>query len=127
VPISANHVNFFISCAVAFIAFALIARWYVWPAIRDRASKRLYEKTPFDSVRDFQPIATIAVMPFLLIVGPQNKVATLKDFIAHARANPDKVTYGSPSRTMRSTSKFERTPWASGSAVIVRPGPSARA
>jgi hypothetical protein len=37
VPISANHVHFFISYAVAFLAFALIARWYVWPAIRDRA------------------------------------------------------------------------------------------
>jgi hypothetical protein len=35
--ISANHVHFFISFAVAFLAFALIARWYVWPAIRVRA------------------------------------------------------------------------------------------
>ena len=35
-PISANHVHFFVSYAVAFLAFALIARWYVWPAIRDR-------------------------------------------------------------------------------------------
>jgi hypothetical protein len=37
VPISANHVHFFISYAVAFLAFGLIARWYVWPAIKDRA------------------------------------------------------------------------------------------
>jgi hypothetical protein len=37
VQISANHVHFFISYAVAFLAFALIGRWYVWPAIRDRA------------------------------------------------------------------------------------------
>jgi membrane-associated HD superfamily phosphohydrolase len=37
VPISANHIHFFISYAVAFLVFALIARWYVWPAIRDRA------------------------------------------------------------------------------------------
>ena len=34
--ITANHVHFFISYAVAFLAFGLIARWYVWPAIRDR-------------------------------------------------------------------------------------------
>jgi len=35
--ISANHVNFFISYAVAFLVFGLIGKWYVWPAIRDRA------------------------------------------------------------------------------------------
>jgi hypothetical protein len=35
--ITANHVHFFISYTVAFLAFALIAGWYVWPAIRDRA------------------------------------------------------------------------------------------
>jgi hypothetical protein len=37
VQISANHIHFFISYAVAFAAFGLIARWYVWPAIKDRA------------------------------------------------------------------------------------------
>ena len=33
----ANEIHFFISYAVAFVAFALIGRWYVWPAIKDRA------------------------------------------------------------------------------------------
>ena len=37
----------------------------------------LYEKLPFDSIRDFEPIATISVTPFLLIVGPQTKANTL--------------------------------------------------
>ena len=36
-PISANHIHFFISYAVAFLVFSLIARWYLWPAIRDCA------------------------------------------------------------------------------------------
>jgi tripartite-type tricarboxylate transporter receptor subunit TctC len=55
----------------------------------------LYEKLPFDSVRDFEPVATIAVTPFLLIVGPQTKAKTLAEFLALARANPDKLNYGS--------------------------------
>jgi len=55
----------------------------------------LYEKMPFDSVKDFQPIATIAVTPFLLIVRPTLEAKTLKEYIAHARANPDKLSYGS--------------------------------
>jgi tripartite-type tricarboxylate transporter receptor subunit TctC len=55
----------------------------------------LYEKLPFDSIRDFEPIATIAVTPFLLIVGPQTEAKTLQEFLAMARANPDKLNYGS--------------------------------
>jgi len=35
--LSANQVHFFISYAVAFIVFTLIAKWYIWPRIRDRA------------------------------------------------------------------------------------------
>ncbi len=37
--LSANHIHFFISYVVAFLVFAVIARWYVWPNIRDRAPK----------------------------------------------------------------------------------------
>jgi tripartite-type tricarboxylate transporter receptor subunit TctC len=55
----------------------------------------LYENLPFDSVRDFVPIATIAVTPFLLIVGPQIKANTFEEFLALARAEPGKLNYGS--------------------------------
>jgi hypothetical protein len=34
--ISANLIHFFISYAVAFLAFALIGKWYVWPNIKGR-------------------------------------------------------------------------------------------
>ena len=37
--LTANHVHFFISYAVAFLVFGLIAKWYVWPGIKDRALK----------------------------------------------------------------------------------------
>ena len=55
----------------------------------------LYENLPFDSVKDFEPIATIAVTPFLLIVGPQTKATTFQQYLALARANPGKLNYGS--------------------------------
>src|ERR1700710_90718 len=58
-------------------------------------NQSLYEKLPFDSLKDFYPIATIAVTPFILIVGPKTEAKTLKEFIAFARANPDKLSYGS--------------------------------
>ena len=37
--LTANHIHFFISYAIAFIAFGLIGKWYVWPLIKDRALK----------------------------------------------------------------------------------------
>jgi tripartite-type tricarboxylate transporter receptor subunit TctC len=58
-------------------------------------NQSLYEKLPFDSLKDFEPVATIAVTPFLLIVGPRVEAKSLKEFIAYARANPGKMTYGS--------------------------------
>jgi tripartite-type tricarboxylate transporter receptor subunit TctC len=58
-------------------------------------NQSLYEKLPFDSLKDFYPIATIAVTPFILIVGPRAEAKTLKEFISFARANPDKLSYGS--------------------------------
>jgi hypothetical protein len=35
--LSDNHFHFFISYAVAFLVFGLIGKWYIWPAIKDRA------------------------------------------------------------------------------------------
>jgi hypothetical protein len=39
VEITTNHIYFFISYATAFLVFTLIARWYIWPAIKNRDAK----------------------------------------------------------------------------------------
>lgn len=36
---SANEIHFFISYAVAFVALGLVAKWYIWPNIRERPPK----------------------------------------------------------------------------------------
>ncbi len=38
--ITANHIHFFISYAVAFLVFGLVAKWYIWPRVKDEAPKR---------------------------------------------------------------------------------------
>ena len=55
----------------------------------------LYESLPFDSIKDFTPIGTIATTPFLLIVGPKVEARTFQEFLGLARANPGKLNYGS--------------------------------
>ncbi|MDH5245647.1 MAG: tripartite tricarboxylate transporter substrate binding protein [Betaproteobacteria bacterium] len=58
-------------------------------------NQSLYAKLPFDSVKDFQPVATLAVTPFMLIVGPKLPVSDLKSFVAAARAKPGEINYAS--------------------------------
>ena len=55
----------------------------------------LYENLPFDTIKDFTPIGTIATTPFLLIIGQRVQAKTFQEFLALARANPDKLNYGS--------------------------------
>ena len=37
--VSANHIHFFISYGVTFLVFGLVAKWYIWPAIKGRTLK----------------------------------------------------------------------------------------
>ena len=55
----------------------------------------LYPKIPFDSVKDFQTIATLASTPFVLIVSPKLPAKDLAEYVALARARPDALTYAS--------------------------------
>jgi tripartite-type tricarboxylate transporter receptor subunit TctC len=58
-------------------------------------NQSLYDKLPFDSVGDFQTVATLAVVPFFLVVHPSLSAKTLPEFIALARAKPGAVRYAS--------------------------------
>ena len=55
----------------------------------------LYQKIPFDSVKDFTMVATLASTPFILIVNPNLPAKSLADYVALARAKPDALTYAS--------------------------------
>ncbi|MBK6336450.1 MAG: tripartite tricarboxylate transporter substrate binding protein [Betaproteobacteria bacterium] len=57
----------------------------------------LYPKMPYDAVKDFAPISLVAVTPNVLVVNPSLPVATAREFIAYARANPGKLAFGSGS------------------------------
>ena len=52
-------------------------------------------KLPYDAIKDFTPIAMVGGTPNILIVPPSVPANTLKEFVAYARANPGKLSYGS--------------------------------
>lgn len=53
------------------------------------------DKLPFDPVRDFAPITQVARVPQLVVVNPSLPAATLKEFIALAKAKPGQINYAS--------------------------------
>jgi tripartite-type tricarboxylate transporter receptor subunit TctC len=55
----------------------------------------LYKKLPYDPVTDFDPVARAVAALNVLVVHPSVPVKSVKDLIAHAKANPGKLTYGS--------------------------------
>jgi len=56
----------------------------------------LYPNLSWDAVRDFAPIGLVALVPNILVVNNALPVKSVKELIAYARANPGKLSHGSP-------------------------------
>jgi tripartite-type tricarboxylate transporter receptor subunit TctC len=55
----------------------------------------LYRNLPWDPIRDFAPVATLAAVPFVVAVNPNLGANTTQELIASARAAGGKLTYSS--------------------------------
>jgi len=56
----------------------------------------LSPKTPYDALKDFDPITLVVIMPFVTTVHPSLPVKNIKELIALARARPGQLNFGSP-------------------------------
>jgi tripartite-type tricarboxylate transporter receptor subunit TctC len=56
----------------------------------------IYASMPFDPAKDIVPIASVARVPFYLVVRAENPAQDFKAFIADLKANPGKRNFGSP-------------------------------
>ena len=54
-----------------------------------------YAKLPYDTVRDFAPVALVALSPQILVAHPSFPATTVKELIALAKAKPGYYSYGS--------------------------------
>ena len=65
------------------------------PALGAAVNASLYDKLPFNFLRDTAPVAGILRVPNVLEVNPSLPVTSVPEFIAYAKANPGKLTFGS--------------------------------
>jgi tripartite-type tricarboxylate transporter receptor subunit TctC len=56
----------------------------------------LYDKLNFVFLRDIAPVAGIISLPFVMVVNPSVPAKTVPVFTAYAKANPGKISFGSP-------------------------------
>jgi tripartite-type tricarboxylate transporter receptor subunit TctC len=55
----------------------------------------LYQNMTYDPIKDFEPVSLIAMVPNILIAGKHTPYSNVQEFLAFAKANPGKITYGS--------------------------------
>ena len=55
----------------------------------------LYKNLKYDTRTDFTPLAQVATVPNVLVVNPSFAPRTVRELVAHAKANPGKLNFGS--------------------------------
>ncbi len=70
--------------------------WF-FGAVHHTIAESLYRKLNYSLEKDFEPVTVAAFVPNVVVVHPKHadKLKTLKDLIDYAKANPDKLNYGS--------------------------------
>jgi len=70
--------------------------WLLGTATSHAINASLVKKLPYDPVKDFSPIALVAVLPQIIVIHPALPAANLTDFIALAKKRPGEILFGSP-------------------------------
>ena len=66
-------------------------------AASNTVNTTLFANLPYDFARDTAPVGTINRIPLVLEVNPAFEAKTVAGFVAYAKANPGKLSVGSPS------------------------------
>jgi len=67
------------------------------------AANGLFKSVPYDPIKDFTPIARIGSFPSFVAVHPSLPVNSMQQLVAHAKANPGKLSYGVGNSTAQIT------------------------
>ena len=65
------------------------------------ANQSLLKGIPYDPVADFEPVSRLGTITLALIAHPSVPARTVGELVAHAKANPGKLTFGAGSSSSR--------------------------
>ena len=58
------------------------------------AAPALFKELRYDPVKDFAPVARLGTISFMIMVAPNFPATNFKEFLAHAKANPGRLSAG---------------------------------
>ena len=64
-------------------------------SVGQAVNRFLYPSLGYDPIADFAPVTLICLQPNIMVVPNSSPAKSVAEFIAHARANPGKLSYGS--------------------------------
>ncbi|MEP6557763.1 MAG: tripartite tricarboxylate transporter substrate binding protein [Burkholderiales bacterium] len=65
------------------------------------ANEHLFKKLPYDPVKDFEPVTALGRGGQFMVVNPSSKAGSVGEFVALAKKEPGKYTFGSGSSSSR--------------------------
>ena len=78
----------------------------------------IFDKLPYDPIKDFKPISLLAKVPSLYVVHPDVSAKDLKEFVALAKAKPGQLNYRSAGNGSAGHLAFEYLKMATGTFVV---------
>ena len=78
----------------------------------------IFDRLPYDPIKDFKPISLLAKVPSLYVVHPDVPAKNLQEFVALARAKPGQLNYGSAGNGSAGHLAFEYLKIATGIFVL---------
>ena len=72
-------------------------------AINHAILTTLKPNTQYKLEKDFVPVGRVAAFPIILVIDPSLPFKSVQDLIAYAKANPNKLTFGSSARAAAPT------------------------
>ncbi len=78
----------------------------------------IFDKLPYDPIKDFKPISLLAKVPSLYVVHPDVAAKNLKEFVALVKAKPGQLNYGSAGNGSAGHLAFEYLKMATGTFIV---------
>jgi tripartite-type tricarboxylate transporter receptor subunit TctC len=73
------------------------------------SNQSMLKRVPYDAVADFEPITKLGTVTLALVGHPSVPANTVQELIAYAKANPNKLTFGSGSTSSRAAGELMKT------------------